>query len=105
MMRAGGEIPIHVDQPNLYNPIHEDDYIAQVPRLLAVASVPAVTVNRGEPASIEDWCGHLSELPAARLRPPPTRRQPAARLDAHAQRSVRHACLARGVRAVAAAFS
>jgi len=72
MMRAGGEIPIHVDQPNLYNPIHEDDYIAQVPKLLAVASVPAVTVNwGGEPASIEDWCGHLSELTGleARFRP------------------------------------
>lgn len=63
MMRAGGEIPIHVEGPNLYNPIHEDDYVAQVPKLLAVADVPAVTVNwGGEPASIEDWCGYLAEL-------------------------------------------
>lgn len=63
MMRGGGEIPVHVDQPNLYNLIHEDDYIAQVPKLLAVAGVPAVTVNwGGEPASIEDWCGYLGEL-------------------------------------------
>ena len=72
MMRAGGEIPIHVDQPNLYNPIHEDDYIAQVPKLLAKAGVPAVTVNwGGEPASIEDWCGHLAQLTGleARFRP------------------------------------
>ena len=72
MMRAGGEIPVHVEQPNLYNPIHEDDYIAQVPKLLAVASVPAVTVNwGGEPASIEDWCGYLGELTGleARFRP------------------------------------
>jgi nucleoside-diphosphate-sugar epimerase len=63
MMRAGGEIPLHVDEPNLYNPIHEDDYVAQVPKLLEVASVPAVTVNwGGEPASIEEWCGYLAEL-------------------------------------------
>ena len=57
MMRAGGEIPVHVEQPNVYNPIHEDDYIAQVPKLLAVAGVPAVTVNwGGATASIEEWC-------------------------------------------------
>jgi nucleoside-diphosphate-sugar epimerase len=63
MMRAGGEIPIHVEGPNLYNPIHEDDYIAQVPKLLAIAGVPAVTVNwGGEPASIEEWCGYLAEI-------------------------------------------
>ncbi len=72
MMRAGGEIPVHVDAPNVYNPIHEDDYVAQVPKLLAVASVPAVTVNwGGEPVSIEEWCGYLSELTGleARFRP------------------------------------
>jgi len=72
MMRGGGEIPVHVEQPNLYNLIHEDDYIAQVPKLLAAAGVPAVTVNwGGEPASIEDWCGHLSHLTGieARIRP------------------------------------
>ena len=63
MMRGGAEIPIHVDQPNVYNPIHEDDYIAQVPKLLAAARVPAVTVNwGGERASIEEWCAYLGEI-------------------------------------------
>lgn len=63
MMRAGGEIPVHVEQPNVYNPIHEDDYVGQVPKLLAAASVPAVTVNwGGAPASIEEWCGYLGEI-------------------------------------------
>jgi hypothetical protein len=35
-----------------------------VPRLLAAASVPAVTVNWGgsEGVSIEEWCGYLAEL-------------------------------------------
>jgi len=72
MMRAGGEIPLHVEQPNVYNPIHEDDYIAQVPKLLAAASVPAVTVNwGGAPASIEEWCGYLGEITGleAKFRP------------------------------------
>jgi len=63
MMKSGVEIPLHPDRPNAYNLIHEDDYIAQVPKLLEVASVPATTLNwGGEVASIEDWCGHLGEL-------------------------------------------
>ena len=63
MMQAGGTIPIHPEGPNLYNPIHEDDMVAQIPALLAAASVPATVLNwGGEPASIEDWCGHLAAL-------------------------------------------
>lgn len=63
MMRGGADIPVHPEQPNLYNLLHEDDYIAQVPKLLAAARVPAVTVNwGGEVASIEDWCAYIGEL-------------------------------------------
>lgn len=63
MMRSGAEIPVHHDAPNVYNPLHEDDYVGLVPKLLAVAAVPAVTVNwGGAPASIEDWCRWLAEL-------------------------------------------
>lgn len=64
MMKGGTPIPIHPDGPNLYNPIHEDDYIAHVPRLLEVADVPAVVVNWGgsEQVSIEEWCAYLGEL-------------------------------------------
>lgn len=63
MMRGGADIPIHPEQPNVYNLLHEDDYIAQVPKLLAAARVPAVTVNwGGAVASIEDWCAYLGEL-------------------------------------------
>ena len=38
--------------------IHQDDIVAMVPGLLAVASVPAATVNWGgsEAVSIEEWC-------------------------------------------------
>jgi UDP-glucuronate 4-epimerase len=63
MMKGGAEIPIHPERPNLFNPIHEDDYIEQIPRLLALASVPASVVNWGGPqSSIEEWCEILGEL-------------------------------------------
>jgi nucleoside-diphosphate-sugar epimerase len=64
MMINGTPIPVHLDAPSVYHPLHEDDIVAMIPGLLAAASVPSVTVNWGgdEAASIEDWCGHLSAL-------------------------------------------
>jgi nucleoside-diphosphate-sugar epimerase len=64
MMVAGQPIPVHPEQPNLFNPIHEDDIVAHVPKLLAAARVPATIVNWGgsEAASIEDWCAHMGAL-------------------------------------------
>jgi hypothetical protein len=63
MMKAGVAIPLHPDAPNTFNPIHEDDYVAQIPAMLAAARVPATIVNwAGEPASIEEWCAYLGEL-------------------------------------------
>jgi nucleoside-diphosphate-sugar epimerase len=64
MMKAGVPIPVHPDAPNLFNPIHEDDYVAQIPRMLEIASVPATIVNWAGPeaVSIEDWCAYLGEL-------------------------------------------
>ncbi|OFV87158.1 MAG: oxidoreductase [Acidobacteria bacterium RBG_16_68_9] len=63
-MLGGSPIPVHSEKPSVYNPIHEDDYIAHVSKLLAIASVPAVTINWGgsEPVSIEEWCAYLGEL-------------------------------------------
>jgi nucleoside-diphosphate-sugar epimerase len=64
MMRNGTPIPVHVDAPSIYHPLHEDDIVRSVPGLLAGASVPATVVNWGGDAavSIEEWCGYLSEL-------------------------------------------
>jgi UDP-glucuronate 4-epimerase len=64
MMLAGQPVPVHPDAPNLYNPIHDDDIAAQVPRLLEVAGVPATIVNWAgrEQASIEEWCEYMGEL-------------------------------------------
>ena len=64
MMLAGQPVPVHEDAPSEFNPIHEDDIVAQVPKLLEVASVPATVVNWAGPeaVSIEDWCLYLGEL-------------------------------------------
>jgi UDP-glucuronate 4-epimerase len=63
-MLGGAPVPVLPDDPNLYNPIHEDDIIEQVPRLLDVASVPATIVNWGGPeqVSVKEWCEYLGEL-------------------------------------------
>jgi UDP-glucuronate 4-epimerase len=73
MMKAGAEIPVYPEQPNLFNPIHEDDYIAQIPRLLDLATTPASIINWGGPqSSIEEWCGILSDLTGLEPRFKPT---------------------------------
>ena len=57
-------MPVHPDQPNLFNLIHQDDYIAHIPKLLEIASVPATVINWGgsTPTSVEDWCAHIADL-------------------------------------------
>lgn len=64
LMKMGQPVPVHVNAPSVYNPIHEDDLVAQLPRLLEAASVPATIVNwAGEDrVSIEEWCAYLGEL-------------------------------------------
>jgi nucleoside-diphosphate-sugar epimerase len=64
LMEAGQEIAVHPDAPSVFQPIHSDDIVAMVPRLLEIAGVPATTVNWGgdEKVSIEDWTAYLSEL-------------------------------------------
>lgn len=64
MMLGGIPIPVPPGTAALYNPIHEDDIIATIPKLLAAASVPATTVNWcGEQAvSIQEWCIYIGSL-------------------------------------------
>jgi nucleoside-diphosphate-sugar epimerase len=64
MMLAGIPIPVPPGGPARYNPIHEDDIIATIPKLLEVASVPATTLNWcGEQiVSLQDWCDYLGSL-------------------------------------------
>lgn len=64
MMKEGIPVDIHSEQPNYYNPIHADDYIEKIPRLLAAASTEVTTLNFGgsQRVSIEEWCAYLGEL-------------------------------------------
>ena len=64
MMLAGIPIPVPPGGPARYNPIHEDDIIATIPKLLEVASVPATTVNWAgdQIVSIQEWCTYLGSL-------------------------------------------
>ena len=64
MMLAGIPIPVPAGGPARYNPIHEDDIIATIPKLLEVASVPATTLNwcGDQAVSLQEWCGYLGSL-------------------------------------------
>ena len=64
MMLASIPIPVPPGGPARYNPIHSDDITATVPRLLEVASVPAVTVNWAgdQTVSLQEWCAYLGSL-------------------------------------------
>jgi nucleoside-diphosphate-sugar epimerase len=74
MLSAGRRgIPIEIPvggEPVRYNPIHEDDIVAMVPRLLACATVPATTVNWGgnDVVSIQEWTAYLTELTGVSIR-------------------------------------
>lgn len=61
---GGFAIQVHPDRPNLFNPIHSDDMLAMIPRLLEVASVPATIVNWGgdQQVDLETWCSYLGTL-------------------------------------------
>jgi UDP-glucuronate 4-epimerase len=74
MMLSGNAVPVHVDAPSVYHPLHQDDIFAMVPGLLAAASVPATTVNWGgsEAVSIEEWSTYLAELTGIEARFEPT---------------------------------
>ncbi len=64
MMLGDMPIPVPPGGPAVYNPIHEDDIIAMIPKLLEVASVPVTTVNWGgdQFVSLQEWCTHLGSL-------------------------------------------
>lgn len=64
MMQGGVPIDVHPERPNYYNPLHADDYMEKLPRLLAAATPEVTTVNFGgsQRVAIEEWCAWLSEL-------------------------------------------
>lgn len=64
MMRSGMPIPVPPGGPARYNPIHEDDIIATLPKMLEAASAPATTVNwcGDQTVSLQEWCAYIGEL-------------------------------------------
>ena len=64
LILAGQPIAVHSNAPSIFNPIHEADILAMVPRLLEVADVPATTVNwaGADAVSIEEWSAYLGRL-------------------------------------------
>jgi nucleoside-diphosphate-sugar epimerase len=64
MMERDIPVPVHVDQPTSYTPIHADDIARSIPYLLSYASTPAEIVNWGgdQIVSIEDWCEEMGRL-------------------------------------------
>ena len=63
-MLAGQPVAVYPGGPSRYNPIHSDDIVAQVPKLLEIASVPATTLNWAGPdtVSIQEWCAYMGTL-------------------------------------------
>lgn len=61
---GGIPIPVPPGGPANYSPIHEDDIIATLPKLLVVASIPATTLNwcGHQTVSLQEWCGYLGSL-------------------------------------------
>jgi UDP-glucuronate 4-epimerase len=64
MLLARTPTPVPPGGPARYNPIHEDDVIAMLPKLLEAASVPAVTVNwcGDQTVSLQEWCTYIGSL-------------------------------------------
>jgi nucleoside-diphosphate-sugar epimerase len=64
MLRNGVPIPVPPGGPARYNPIHEDDIIATLPRLLDAASVPATTVNwcGEQEVTLQEWASYIGSL-------------------------------------------
>jgi nucleoside-diphosphate-sugar epimerase len=65
MILAGQPIPVAAGGREIsrFNPIHEDDIVAQAIKLAEVASVPATTLNwGGDEAGLHEWCEFLASL-------------------------------------------
>ncbi|WP_380873678.1 dehydratase [Sphingomonas sp. DBB INV C78] len=64
MMQNGVPITIHPEGPNLYSPLHVDDYVEKILYLLGAATKEVVTTNFGgsQAASVEEWCEYIGEL-------------------------------------------
>ncbi len=70
LAEGGMDVAVHPDAPSEFHPIHTDDIVAMVPKLLDLAATPPTVVNWGgdERVSVEEWCAYLTELTGVELR-------------------------------------
>jgi len=70
LMLAGEEIPVRSEEPTNFNPLHVEDYVPQVERLLEQARTPALITNwaGSETVSVEEWCRYMGALVGAEPR-------------------------------------
>ncbi len=64
LILADQPVAVHTNKPSLFNPIHEDDIIATIPKLIEAATIPANIVNWAgtEQVSLEEWSGYIAKL-------------------------------------------
>ena len=70
MMAGGMAVPLTIEAPNPFNPIHVDDMADHIGPLCEAASVPATIVNWGgdDEVAVEEWCRHLADLAGVEAR-------------------------------------
>ena len=70
---AGEPVPVS-DEETFHNPFHQDDIVASVPRLLDVASVPAVVTNWAgdDTVTMREYVALLGELAGEKVELAPT---------------------------------
>jgi nucleoside-diphosphate-sugar epimerase len=63
-IKRGDPIHLHSAKPNLFSPVHEDDYCRQLVQMLEVASSPPLLINwcGSQLVSAEEWCEYMAEL-------------------------------------------
>jgi len=63
-IRKGEPIYLHSARPNLFSPVHEEDYCRQLVAMLGAASTPPLLINwcGSQLVSAEEWCEYMAEL-------------------------------------------
>ena len=63
-IKKGEPVYLHSAKPNLFSPVHEEDYCRQLVQLLDVATSPPLLVNwcGSQLVSAEEWCEYMAEL-------------------------------------------
>ena len=63
-IKRGEPIYLHSDKPNLFSPVHEEDYCRQLVEMLGEARTPPLLINwcGSQLVSAEQWCEYMAEL-------------------------------------------